>query len=99
MNISVAFCGSLTVREIIGDVFGDEADRVLERLSRSEMIAGENADDDRPSVRLEHADIVSDIRQEVACLVRNPVAGHVTRNARAIELTAHDLQHQVRRTL
>src|SRR5262245_25384636 len=86
----------LTVREVVRDVSRDHADRVFQDLAGSEMVAGEDADDDRVVRRFEDADVVADVGQEVAGLVRNAIAGDVSRDARAIELPAHDLQHQVR---
>ena len=49
--------------------------------------------------RLEHADVVADIGQEIAGLVRNGEAGQEARNAGAIELPAQNPEHQVRRRL
>src|SRR5206468_9454146 len=39
---------SLPVREIVSDLLRHQTDGVLQRFARSEMIAGEDADDDRP---------------------------------------------------
>src|SRR5919198_5204021 len=88
--------GLMTIRKVIRNLFGDEADGVLERLAGSEMIPGENADHDRAAVRFEHPDIVSDEGKKVAGLVGHAITGHVARDARPIELSAHDLQHEVR---
>jgi hypothetical protein len=63
------------------------------------MIAGEDADHDRLARRLEHPDVVSDVGEKVAGLVRDGEAGHVARDARPIELPAHDAQHQLGRAL
>src|SRR5213594_2469369 len=86
----------MTIRIVIGDLLRDETDGVLERLARSEMIPGEDADDDRPAVGFEHPDVIADEGEEVAGLVRDAITGHVAGDARPIQLSAHDLQHEVR---
>src|SRR5436190_24276485 len=75
------------VREVVGHFLGDEPDGVFERLARTKMVAREDADEDRLAAaarHLEHADIVADVRQEVARLVGDPVAADVSRNPRPV---------------
>src|SRR5207245_9013671 len=79
---------SWPVREVIGRFLRHEPDRILQRLTRPEMIRREDADDDRLALTLEHP-------EEIAGLVRDREPGDVARNTRAVELAAHDAQHRI----
>src|SRR5207237_10837033 len=71
-----------------GRLLRHEPDRILQRLTRPEMIRREDADDDRLALTLEHP-------EEIAGLVRDREPGDVARNTRAVELAAHDAQHRI----
>ena len=57
------------------------------------MVGGENAHHDAPRLAFQDPDVIADVGHEVAGLMRDAVAFHVTGQARAVNLAAHDLQH------
>src|SRR4029077_239010 len=86
-----------TVRKVVGDILRDQADGVLEGFAGSEVVPGEDAEDDSLSWSFQDPDIIPDVGQEVAGLVRDRVAGDVAWYPRTIQLAAHDAQHEIGR--
>src|SRR3954447_9310724 len=86
-------CGGLPCGEVIADELGDTADGVLKTVSSPEMIGGEDAHHDAFRVALQHTDVVADVWQEIAGLVRDAIAGYVSRESRTVDLASHDLKH------
>src|SRR3954451_9977115 len=79
--------------EVVAGELADVADRVLETVARSEVVGGEDTDHDAFAGPFEDADVVTDVRQEIAGFVRDAVPRDVARQARRVDLAAQDLEH------
>src|SRR4029078_5229857 len=99
VDAHTASVASLSVREVVGNLLCNQSNRIFPRLARAKMIAGEDGEYDRPAGRFEDADVVAHIGQEIAGLVWNPIPADVSRDARAIQLVSHDVEHQIGRRL
>src|ERR1041385_798717 len=81
----------------ISSQFRDTADGIFEHIAGTEMIGSEHRNHYVPGRALENPYVIADEREKIAGLMRNAIAGEISRKPRAVYLAAHHLQHHLAR--
>src|ERR1041384_4126814 len=79
---------ALAICKVVRYLFADPRDCVFKIWANAVVVRGEDRDDNVTVWALEYANVVTDVRQEVAGLVRHTKACHVLGQTRAVNLAA-----------